>query len=104
RRWKSDIKSSDLGLDFIKELHPVSYVRKNDESKKLEYGFIAQELEQTLDKFGATHTGIVSKAKDGMLSVRYNDLLAPMVKAIQEQQVIIEQLTRQMEELEKSEK
>jgi hypothetical protein len=104
RRWKSDIKNSDLGLDFIKDLHPVSYVRKNDESKKLEYGFIAQELEQTLDKFGATHTGIVSKADDGMLSVRYNDLLAPMVKAIQEQQVLIEELTIRMEKLEKDEK
>ena len=104
RRWKSDIKNSDLGLGFIKELNPVSYIRKNDKSKKLEYGFIAQELEQTLDKFGATHTGIVSKANDGMLSVRYNDLLAPMVKAIQEQQVLIEQLTKRMEELEKNEK
>jgi len=84
RRWKSDIKNSDLGLNFIKDLNPVSYVRKNDESKKLEYGFIAQEVEQTLNKFGASHTGIVSKANDGTLSVRYNDLLAPMVKAIQE--------------------
>ena len=116
RRWKSDIKDSDLGLDFIKQLRPVSYARKNDKSKKLEYGFIAQELEQALDKFGATHTGIISKANDGMISVRYNDLLAPMVKAIQEQQVfiekehviiekqqaIIEKLIGRIEELEKN--
>jgi hypothetical protein len=33
--------------------------------------------------------------------VRYNDLLAPMVKAIQEQQALIEKLTKRIEELEK---
>ena len=34
-----------------------------------------------------------------MYSVRYNDLLAPMVKAMQEQQVIIEAQQKQIEEL-----
>jgi len=47
---------------------------------------------------------MISKSDDGMLSIRYNDLLAPMVKAIQEQQVLIEELTKRMEDLEKSEK
>jgi len=48
------------------------------------------------------NNGIVSKADDGMLSVRYNDLLAPMVKAIQQQQAIIEKLTTRIKELEKN--
>ena len=34
-----------------------------------------------------------------MYSVRYNDLLAPMVKAIQEQQVQIDEQKKQIEEL-----
>ena len=46
RRWKADIQESNLGLDFISKLKPVSYYRTNDESKKREYGFIAQELEE----------------------------------------------------------
>ena len=99
KRWKSDIKQSALGLDFIKSLNPVSYVRNNDEKKKTEYGFIAQELEIALNKASAANNGIISKDDAGMYSVRYNDLLAPMVKAIQEQQAQIDEQKKQIEEL-----
>jgi hypothetical protein len=47
RRWKDNIQSSNLGLDFISQLRPVSYSRKTT-TPKTEYGFIAQELEATL--------------------------------------------------------
>jgi hypothetical protein len=83
-RLKSAIQTSSLGLDFINQLHPVSYYRNNDERRKTEFGFIAQEVEETLNKAGATNNGIVSKDDAGMYSVRYNDFIAPMVKAIQE--------------------
>jgi hypothetical protein len=100
KRWKKDIQKSNLGLDFISKLNPVSYKRKNDESNKTEYGFIAQELEDTLIKSGIQDSGIVSKDKDGMYSVRYNDLIAPIVKALQEQQTTIETLSLQNKLLE----
>jgi len=90
QRYKSDIKNSNLGLNFINSIRPVSYYRNNDNSKKTEYGFIAQELEVSLNKAGVINSGIVGKDKDGMYSLRYNDLIALMVKAIQEQQQIIE--------------
>jgi trimeric autotransporter adhesin len=99
RRWKSDIQKSDLGLNFIKKLNPVSYYRNNDENKKIEYGFIAQEIENALIESKSKDNGIITKDDAGMLSVRYNDLLAPMVKAIQEQQVIIERLQQQIIDL-----
>ncbi len=83
-QWKENIESSALGLSFINALRPVSYVRKNDKNKTTEYGFIGQELEKTLAEFNVTNSGIINKDDEGMLSVRYNDLLAPMVKAIQE--------------------
>jgi len=35
-----------------------------------------------------------------MLSMRYNDLLAPIIKAIQEQQALIETLKQKNDELE----
>jgi trimeric autotransporter adhesin len=101
QRWKTNIKKSALGLDFINKLNPVSYTRTNDDKKKTEYGFIAQELEKTLNDTGDTNNGMITKDDKGMLSVRYNDLLAPMVKAIQEQQLLIEKLTKRIEELEK---
>jgi len=85
KRWKSDIQESNLGLDFVSKLNPVSYVRNNDESKKREYGFIAQDLEEALNTSGAGGSnGIISKDDKGMYGVRYNDLMAPLVKAVQE--------------------
>jgi hypothetical protein len=91
KRWKSDIQSSELGLNFISKLRPVQYYRTNDEGKKTEYGFIAQELEEALNNAGATNNGIISKDDEGMYGVRYNDLIAPMVKGMQEQQEMIEE-------------
>ena len=101
KRWKSEIQKSNLGLDFIKKLNPVSYVRNNDESKKIEYGFIAQELEEALNNSDATNNGIITKDDAGMYSVRYNDLLSPMVKAIQELEEENQILKNQNLELEK---
>lgn len=100
QRWKTKIQPSDLGLPFIKALRPVSYVRKNDAAEKTEYGFIAQEVEALLHASGAAGSGIITKDDEGMLSLRYNDLLAPMVKAIQEQQEMIGELKLKNKELE----
>jgi len=92
--------TNDVDLDFIKQLNPVSYTRNNDINQKTEYGFIAQELEASLNQAGVTQNGIISKDDAGMYGVRYNDLLAPMVKAIQEQQKMIEELKAKVELLE----
>ena len=100
KRWKSDIQNSNLGLNFISKLRPVSYYRNNDESKKIEYGFIAQELETALNNAGASNNGIISKDDEGMYGVRYNDLISPMVKAIQEQQEMIKTLEERIVQLE----
>jgi hypothetical protein len=101
KRYKSDIQPSNLGLDFIAKLKPVSYIRNNNESKTREYGFIAQDLEETLNTSGAADNGIISKDDKGMYGVRYNDLMSPMVKAIQEQQVMIEKQNSTIESLQK---
>ena len=84
RRWKSDIQNTGLGLGFLSKLRPVSYFRNNDESKKTEYGFIAQEVEEVLKESGSKNTGMITITDEGKYELRYNDLLAPMVKAIQE--------------------
>ena len=99
RRLKTKIASSDLGLAFIKNLSPVSYVRTNDKNSKTEYGFIAQEVDETLKNTGQTNSGMVSKDDAGIYSIRYNDLMAPMVKAIQEQQVLIENQKQEIDDL-----
>jgi hypothetical protein len=84
RKLKSNIKNSDLGLGFINKLRPVSYTRLNDEKQNTEYGFISQEVDEVLKEQSMLQNGIVSIDDEGTYSLRYNDLFAPMVKAIQE--------------------
>ena len=100
RRLKKDIQDSDLGLDFIKRLRPVSYRLKNG-NDRLDYGFIAQELDKTL---GGRVTKMVTQMGDDMKTyqLRGNDLIAPLVKAVQEQQQIIEKQQKQIDTLEKT--
>lgn len=84
RNLKNNINNTNLGLDFINKLRPVSYIRKNDESKKTEYGLIAQEVEETLKEEGVENAGMLTITDNGEYQLRYNDLLAPMIKAIQQ--------------------
>uniref|UniRef100_A0A7V3E8L5 Peptidase S74 domain-containing protein n=1 Tax=Ignavibacterium album TaxID=591197 RepID=A0A7V3E8L5_9BACT len=84
RRWKENIQPTNLGLDFISKLNPVRYNRINDENKKIEYGLIAQELEQVLKEEGVTNSAMLTIDGEGRYELRYNDLFAPMIKAIQE--------------------
>ena len=72
------------GLDFINELRPVSYVRKNSPTQKEEYGFIAQDVEQVFAAHSDTRQGMLTKTDAGFLELRYNDFIAPIVRAIQE--------------------
>jgi hypothetical protein len=98
RRRKKDIKvlDSDLGLDFIQKLQPVSY-RYNNGDDTERYGFIAQDLEQalpvslhdTVETSKPEHgLALIERGndKDRTYRVAYGELIAPMVKAIQEQQ------------------
>lgn len=84
RRWKEHITPSNLGLDFIAKLNPVSYTRKNDTNRKTEYGLIAQELEGILKEVGVENAAMLTIDGEGRYELRYNDLIAPMIKAIQQ--------------------
>jgi len=101
RNLKSDIKNSDLGLEFIDKLNPVSYYRKNDDSKKIEYGFIAQEIEEVLNSTEVNNTGIISKSSEGIYNLRYNDFIPILTKAIQEQNIIIKKQQKNIKKLKK---
>lgn len=84
RRFKENISPISLGLGFISKLNPVSYTRINNESQKTEYGLIAQEVEEVLKSEGVENHAMLTVTDEGMYELRYNDLLAPMIKAIQE--------------------
>ncbi len=91
QRWKDNIRNLPYGLDMVMQLKPVDYTRKNNDKKTREMGFVAQDLEALLAKVGYTDQGLLTEDDNGYLSVRYNDLIALLTKALQEQQAIIEE-------------
>jgi len=102
RNLKSNILNSNLGLGFISKLRPVSYTRKNDESGKTEYGLIAQEVEETLRQDGVDNSGMLTITDNGEYQLRYNDLIAPIIKAIQELKAENDMLKERIEKLERN--
>jgi hypothetical protein len=92
---KQNIQPLDNSLDLVKQMKPVTYTYKESYSKdtSVQTGFIAQDL-QILLKDKNYLNGIV---KDGTyLSVAYQNLIPLLVKAIQEQQIEIENLKKQI--------
>jgi hypothetical protein len=90
-RLKKNIKPLENGISTVLKLKPVNYEKKNSlESSnydKKENGFIAQEIQKVLP-----YIVDEGKDKDRLLSVDYTSIIPVLTKAIQEQQVIIEQL------------
>ena len=99
RNLKKNILNSNLGLGFISKLRPVSYTRKNDESNKTEYGLIAQEVEEILKLEGVENSSMLAVTDNGEYQLRYNDLLAPMIKAIQELKAENDDLKNELNEM-----
>lgn len=88
--WKSNVREVPVGLSFVNQLKPVDYIRKNGDNVKRETGFIAQDVKALLEKFNYKDQGMLVTDDNGKLLLRYNDFIAIIVKALQEQQLIIE--------------
>jgi len=63
------------------------------------WGFIAQDIEALVGNNNAVLT--VNNDKDRTLGLRYTDFVAPLVKAVQEQQEQITELNNKLSESEK---
>jgi trimeric autotransporter adhesin len=103
-RFKRDIKEDVSGLDFINQLHPVSYVVDKKEVAKFlnirdsvggyaeirnkptrQTGFVAQEVEAVVKKNGYVFYGVdAPKNGNDHYSIRYAEFVVPLVKAVQE--------------------
>ena len=118
---RNSILDSSLGVNFIKSLRPVSYKWINggqvessvNEEGKLEYtshagqrthwGFIAQEVKQSVDDAGVDFGGWVLTDKDdsdSQQALRYDQFIAPLTKALQEAITKIETLEAKVAALE----
>jgi hypothetical protein len=83
RRYKHNIENLTLGLDAVKALRPVTFTWNDSNDDDL--GFVAEEAGEVSDLF--------VNYKDGQIEgVRYKQLTAVLVKAVQEQQTQIDSL------------
>ena len=88
-RLKKDIQNTDLGLDFINQLRPVSYYWKSGPDKELHYGLIAQETEKILlknKKQGLRNSVPIVDydKKNDRYGLKYTEFIAPLIKAVQD--------------------
>jgi hypothetical protein len=81
------------------KLKPMTYNMKNSSDTRMNWGFIAQDIESLLGNTNSILT--IGADKDRMLGLRYSDFVAPLVKAVQEQQEEIAGLNNRLNESEK---
>lgn len=125
-RFKTGIQENVIGLDFIRRLRPVTYhmdinglhnfwgisgagdrdanMHQQDAIIKKEAismtGFVAQEVEQAAQDSGYDFDGVVKPAHDkDHYRISYASFVVPLVKAVQEQQQMINALTKSNQEL-----
>ena len=97
-RAKTDIRDISLGLDFVLGLRPVQYKLKVGNGRT-DMGFLAQDVEALLgERYNVVGVG---GDPDRTRTLRYTDLIAPLVKAIQEQQVMLDARAARVDELER---
>jgi len=98
---KNTIVESDLGLNFVNKLKPVSYKWNKDDSKT-HYGLIAQDVEETLSTEGKTDQDFAALniPTDGPIGLNYSELISPLIKAIQELSAEVETLKTKVAALE----
>jgi trimeric autotransporter adhesin len=94
-RMKKDIKPVGNVLQEIMRLQAKTYhYIDNENNTRSSYGFIAQEVEEIFPGFVST------KGKDNLKAIGYQKLNVMAIKALQEQQQIIENQNKKIDALE----
>jgi trimeric autotransporter adhesin len=111
--FKTNIQKNVPGLDFIKKLQPVTYIvdiekqqdflktpdslrsysreQYNLNKPVIQTGFLAQDVEKAAKELGFEFSGVdAPKNENDYYGLRYAEFVVPLVKAMQEQQVQIE--------------
>lgn len=93
KRLKTNINSMNGSLDNVLKLRGVTYNWKKDaDNTKLQYGFIAQEVEEVLPD-------LVGTDSNGYKTVNYIGVIPVLTEAIKTQQEEIESLKSENEQL-----
>ncbi|PCI94373.1 MAG: hypothetical protein COB15_14360 [Flavobacteriales bacterium] len=117
-RFKENIKEEVLGLDFITKLKPITYTvniqkvdlflgrtesdKTSEQNNVIQTGFLAQDVEKIAKELGFDFSGVDKpKNDDDYYGLRYSAFVVPLVKAVQEQQKMINELQENQLLLEK---
>ena len=119
-RAKREINDGKLGLDFINKLRTVTYKLKNPadypeeilernfkkeiierpkDNETVHNGLIAQEIKKVMDELGIQWSGWSENDSNGKQGIQYGALTVPLIKAVQEQQEIIDSQNKTIESL-----
>jgi hypothetical protein len=118
-RIKTDVQEDVKGLDFIIRLRPVTYLRNTalqlqltgntalpefpgcHDAETIRYsGFLAQEVESAANACGYVFSGVNKPGTTKSLySLTYESFVVPLVKAVQEQQAIIQAQEKRIDDL-----
>ncbi|GGG03976.1 hypothetical protein GCM10011344_00390 [Dokdonia pacifica] len=106
RREKRDIQQLNYGLREILDLNPVRFRWKAKPEQGEKLGLIAQDVLEIIPEVVKTHEyattsddedATLEKKKLDRLGVYYNDLIPVLIKAIQEQQQLIDQQNKKID-------
>ncbi|MBL7825777.1 MAG: tail fiber domain-containing protein [Saprospiraceae bacterium] len=117
-RIKNNVLENVPGLAFIMQLRPVTYHLDVDainrrinyvpapgeslaeQKQTLQTGFIAQEVEKAANLLDYAFSGVdVPKNETDLYGLRYAEFVAPLVKAVQEQQAQLEAQQNEIDQL-----
>ncbi|HUH34494.1 MAG TPA: tail fiber domain-containing protein [Moheibacter sp.] len=106
-RFKSNVQHNVPGLAFINQLQPVTYYFDNQKmgqqlkekstdlkktaSKKIQTGFLAQDVEKAAQALNYSFDGVhAPENSDDYYTLSYSQFVVPLVQAVKEQQEMIE--------------
>lgn len=96
---KEDQRTDENG-NIINSSSEIDIQGRNEKSQIVYTGFIAQEVEKVANELGINFSGIdAPKNENDFYGLRYAEFVVPLVKAVQEQQVIINDQQRIIEDL-----
>ena len=78
-RLKNVLAPISNGLAMLEPLNPVSFTMKDDTTSRVKYGFIAQEIRNTLPELVYEVPN-----EEKILHMTYSDLVGPLVSAVKE--------------------
>ena len=87
KNLKKNIVPTELGLDFINQLNPVTYEWIDKKNNKKSHGLIAQEVEETMNNLNMSkneYSLVNYDESNNKYGINYSELIGPLIKAVQE--------------------